>query len=178
MAAIPPSARVRGIYMRMLENELEQRKRLGAYREFFLDDPRWTMGYYPLGQYLARLACAGALLTSPERLHDGMREINYSFATRFAKSLIGRALIRLLANDPVRLGEQALASRRQTCSYGRWQFYRRGERKIEMIYRNEYMWIESAVAGGAQGAFAACGLDSTLETRLIDRFNGSTIVQW
>jgi hypothetical protein len=47
-----------------------------------------------------------------------------------------------------------------------------------MIYREEYLWIESAIAGAAQGTFEACGLSPTLETRLQDRFNGSTVVRW
>lgn len=176
--AVPPSAQVRGVFFRNIERELERRDRLDAYYELFPSQRRWSISYYSLSEYLVRLACAGALVTSPERLHEGIFELARTNSTCFAKSVLGKALIRLLARDPVRLCEQGLAARRQTATYGHWELVRRGVSEVEMIYRNEYVWIESFVAGGAQGTFESCGITPILETALIDRFNGSTLVRW
>jgi len=49
---------------------------------------------------------------------------------------------------------------------------------VEMVYREEYLWIESAIAGGAVGAFEACGVEAKLETKLLNRFDGSTMITW
>lgn len=178
LEAIPPSARLRGVYFRSVERELERRNLLGAYHELFPIKRKWSISYHPLSEYVVRLACAGALVTSPERVHEGIFELTRTNSTYFAKSLLGRALIRLLARDPVRLCEQGLAARRQTVTYGHWELNRRGGNELEMIYRNEYLWLESCVAGAAQGTFESCGVTPILETILIDRFNGSTIIRW
>ena len=125
-----------------------------------------------------RLAVAGAALHGPERVHDGMHDVWRTNATTFASSLLGRTMLRLLSHDPVRLTEQGLAARRQTYQYGNWSIVRHGPRSIEMIYREEYIWIESAIAGGAVGAFEACGIKVNLQTKLINRFDGSTLISW
>jgi uncharacterized protein (TIGR02265 family) len=175
---VPPAARVRGLYFGSLESSLKQAGRWDRYRNLFPDD-RWSsMGLYPLAFYMLRLACAGALITSPERVHQGMHELLRSNATTFASSLLGKTMLRLLARDPVRLAEQGLAARRLTHLYGHWEIVRDGPRCIEMIYREEYVWIDSAVAGAARGTFEACGLEPSLETRLKDPFNGSTLIRW
>jgi len=76
------------------------------------------------------------------------------------------------------LTEQGLAARRQTYRYGHWRIVRHGPRCIEMVYKEEYVWIESAIAGGAVGAFEACGVRADLRTELGGRFDGSTRISW
>ncbi|HSQ67614.1 MAG TPA: TIGR02265 family protein [Polyangiaceae bacterium] len=174
---VPPTARVRGVLFRPIHTQLEKRGLLEPFDAYFRDK-RAAMPFYPLTDYLLRLAVAGALVTTPERLHEGMFEISKGNAREIADSLLGRALLRLLARDPVRLTEQGLAARRQTMAYGHWSIVRHGERSIEMVYENEYTWIESAIAGSAVGTFEACGLTPQIETRLVDRFNGSTRIEW
>ena len=108
-----------------------------------------------------------------------MFELSRVNATTVADSLLGRVLIRLLARDPLRLAEQSVAARRQMSSYGRWSLVRHGPREIEIVYEDEYTWIESAIAGAAAGTFATLGaFDVKLETKLVDRFRGSTFFRW
>ena len=78
----------------------------------------------------------------------------------------------------MRLTEQGLAARRQSTTYGEWQVARRGPNQIEMIYRAEYMWIESAIAGAATGTFEGLQIRPQLSTTLSDKYNGSTLVSW
>lgn len=178
LAVVPPSARVRGLYLSAFEPLLQRSGHAAAYRRYFAGEHWSALRMYPLRDYMIRLAVAGAALRGPARVHDGMHDVWRTNATTFAKSLLGRTLLRLLANDPVRLTEQGLAARRQTYQYGHWSILRHGPRLIEMVYREEYIWIESAIAGGAVGAFDACGIQVKLTTTLIDRFDGSTLIAW
>jgi uncharacterized protein (TIGR02265 family) len=178
LGVVPPSARVRGLYLKSLESVLQRAGKARLYQEFFRGE-RWSpVRMYPLGDYMIRLAIAGASLHSPDRVHDGMRDVWRTNANTFASSLLGRTMLRLLSHDPVRLTEQALAARRQTYQYGHWEIVRHAARSIEMVYREEYIWIESAIAGGAIGAFESCGIEANLETKLINRFDGSTLISW
>jgi uncharacterized protein (TIGR02265 family) len=178
LAVVPPSARVRGLYLKAFEPLLARSGNAGLYRRYFAAD-RWSaLRMYPLRDYMIRLAVAGAALRGPEHVHEGMHDVWRTNATTFASSLLGRTMLRLLSHDPIRLTEQGLAARRQTYQYGKWSIVHHGPRSIEMVYREEYIWIESAIAGGAVGSFEACGIEVKLETRLINRFDGSTLVSW
>jgi len=175
---VPPSARIRGLYFTNALGVLRQAGRLPAYLEFFPEE-RWSkLRWYPVGDYLLRLAVAGAALAGPEQLHAGMRRISRQNVTEFTASLLGRMLLRMLSKDPVRLTEQGIASRRQSMNYGNWSIARRDERSLEVVYRSEYIWIESAIAGAAEGTFELCGVPASLETALDDRYDGSTVVRW
>jgi uncharacterized protein (TIGR02265 family) len=175
---VPPSASVRGIYFRNLEKELRRSGKLAAYEEFFPDDKHSALSFYPMTDFLVRQAIAGAIVASPERVHEGMFLVGKGNAISFMESLLGRVMLRMLSHDPLRVSQQGLAARRQSFSYGHWELQRRGPTCAEMIYQNEYWWIESAVAGAAAGTFEACGIQATLETKLVDRFNGSTFIRW
>jgi uncharacterized protein (TIGR02265 family) len=178
LALVPPSAQVRGLYLKSLEAILQRAGRSAMYREFFGGE-RWSaIRMYPLRDYMIRLAVAGAALNSPGRVYQGMHDIWRTNATTFASSLLGRTMLRLLSHDPVRLTEQGLAARRQTFQYGHWEIVRHGPRSVEMVYREEYIWIDCAIAGGAVGAFESCGIDATLHTKLLNRFDGSTTITW
>lgn len=178
LRVVPPSALVRGLYLRSFETVLQRAGRTQLYRQHFAGE-RWSpVRMYPLQDYMIRLALAGASLRSPECVHQGMHDIWRTNATTFAASLLGRTMLRLLSHDPVRLTEQGLAARRQTYQYGHWEIVRHGPRAVEMVYREEYLWIESAIAGGAVGAFEACGIQADVQTKLLNRFDGSTMITW
>ena len=175
---VPPSARLRGLYFNSVLNVLRRRGRLAAYQDYFPDEQWSSLGFHPLGDYLVRLALGGALLATPARLHEGIYEITRQNATAFASSLLGRVLVRILSRDPVRLTQQGLAARRQSMDYGKWEMRRPGPREVQMIYRGEYMWIESAVAGAAAGTFESCGVKADVKTVLEDKYNGVTTIRW
>jgi uncharacterized protein (TIGR02265 family) len=175
---VPPSACVRGIYFNAIEKQVQARGMLPAFREYFPNDHFGSLSFYPISTYLVRLACAGALVASPERVHDGMLTIAKGNARAFMESVLGRLMLRVLSGDPIRLMEQAMAGRRQSTNYGHWELVRRSARSIEVRHREEYMWIESAIAGAGVGTFEACGITATVECRLVDRFNGSSFYTW
>lgn len=178
LALVPPSACIRGIYFKSIEKQVAARGVLEGYREYFPADRFGSLSFHPVSAYLVRLACAGALIASPEHLHEGMSTISKGNAKAFIESLLGRLLLRVLSGDPIRLMEQAIAGRRQSVNYGHWEIVRHEDSAVEIIHRQEYVWIESAIAGAGLGTFEACGLTVTMVSRLVDRFNGSSYFTW
>ena len=49
---------------------------------------------------------------------------------------------------------------------------------VQMVYRGEYMWIESAIAGAPAGTFESCGVTADVRTALEDKYNGVTSIRW
>jgi uncharacterized protein (TIGR02265 family) len=178
LKVVPPSAQTRGVWIKNVEKQVERLGQAAAYRDYFPSDHYTSLSFYPVADLLIRSACAGALVTSPERVHEGMMLITKGNAESFMASLLGRMMLRVFSRDAARLLEQALAARRQSFSYGHWEMRRHSDREVEMIYDNEYWWIESAVTGAARGTFEACKIEAQIETKLIDRFNGSTFFRW
>ncbi len=175
---VPPSAQVRGVFFGATLSVLRNAGKLDQYLEYFPSDKFSVARMFPLRDYMTRLAVGGACLRSPEEVHLGMQDICRAHSVEFSKSLLGRILVRVLSRDPVRLTEQGLAARRQTCTYGHWSIKRLAERCIEMTYQEEYVWIESAIAGGAIGTFESCGIEAQVETTLDGRFDGATRITW
>ena len=62
LAVVPPSAQVRGVWIRAIEKQLSKHGRLAVYREYFPDDHYSALGFFPLADCLVRLSCAGAII--------------------------------------------------------------------------------------------------------------------
>ncbi|MEM9193667.1 MAG: TIGR02265 family protein [Myxococcota bacterium] len=175
---VPPSARMRGLWFRIVAAEVKARGHEKAYRKFFPDDEFSSLRFYWTGDYLIRAAVGGALISGVENLHDGMFEISRRNASRFADSLFGRTLIRLLSPNPTQVVKQGIAARRQTITHGQWELVHAGDQTLQIQFREEYMWIESHVAGSWKGTFEAIGIAVDLDCDLSDRFNGTIEFRW
>jgi uncharacterized protein (TIGR02265 family) len=174
---VPPSARVRGLYF----GNIERAVTVAGHGERFssLFPKRFaTVLWHPATEFLVQLAVGGALLAGPDRVHEGMFELGRGNAVAFGESLLGRTLLRLLARDPKRLLRQGIAARRQSCSFGRWDLELSSEREAIVTMAEEYLYIESFLAGAAQGTFDAIGIPVRTEIVLRDRFNGQHILRW
>ncbi len=174
---MPPSAKVRGVYFGGIDRALARAGRHEPFAKLFPQRPTAVL-WYPAADFLVRLAVGGALLASPERVHEGMYEIGRGNAVAFAESLLGRALIRLLDRDPKRLLKQAIAGRRQGVSQGRWELEHTAEREAVVAMWEEYAYIESYLLGAARGTFDAVGVPVRAEAVLSDRFNGKHFLYW
>ena len=175
---VPASAKLRGLYFK---NNLTMLKREGFEAEFkeYYPESYSAVRWYPVADFLERLAVAGALLCGPEKVHEGMRRIGHNNAVAFAESLLGRAMMRFFSSDPVKALQQASAGRRQSCTYGRWEtsFVEPGVAVMKMY--EEYLWIESYVAGAGRGTFASIvGRDIDVEVNLTSRFEGYLTLRW
>jgi uncharacterized protein (TIGR02265 family) len=177
LATAPPSAKVRGLYMRSVESVLEGGGVVQKYRRIFperVSSVRW----YPLGELLKRVVVGGSLLAGPDRVHEGMFEIGWRNAAAVGQSLIGRAMLHVLSRDPRRLLQQGMAARRQTHSFGSWtlRFPEVRGAVVEMV--DEYLYLESYLAGAAHGTFDAIGLKVKVEVVMATPYAGRHLLSW
>ncbi|MBK8252332.1 MAG: DUF2378 family protein [Polyangiaceae bacterium] len=178
LKAVPVSARVRGIYFRALLDELSRRGLRAAYETVIHETDRSAFMLYPTSDYLVWLAFAGSLVASPAEVHRGMHELHRGHSVYFGQSLLGRSLLRLISRDPVRQLHQAIQSKRAVTNYGRWYMLDEGPNHATIRLEDEYVWIESALLGGALGGLEACGIRPTCETKLRDPYNGDLAFRW
>ena len=177
LTLVPPSARVRGLYFRSIEAVLGRAGKLDEYKAIFPERFAAVM-WHPAGEFLERLVIGGALLSGPERVHEGMFEIGRRNAIAFAESLLGRTMLRLLSRDPRKLLQQGVAGRRQSYSHGRWVLEFPAERRAIMSMEEEYLYIESYLLGAAQGTFDAIGVPVRTSVVLETPFFGKHILDW
>jgi len=177
LRSVPPAARIRGLYFKSTIAVLTEAEKLDEYRELFTENYS-AMGWFPMTDYLERLAVGAALLTSPKDIDAGLYEIGRSNAAAFAESLLGRMMIRLLSKDPQKLLRQACASRRQSVEYGRWSVEFGPERTAVIHMREEYIWIASNLTGAAKGTFESIGLDASVDYTLAGPYEGTHIIRW
>jgi uncharacterized protein (TIGR02265 family) len=174
---VPPSAQSRGLYVMGIDRALARAGALDRFQTLFPQRLR-ALSWYPTSDFLVRLAVGGALLASPEKIHEGMFEIGLGNAVAFADSLLGRTLIRFLDRDPRRLLKQALAGHRFGSSYGHWTLEFRSEREAVVTMTEEYSYIESYLLGAARGTFDAIGVPVRAEAVLQSRFDGKHVLSW
>lgn len=174
---VPPSAKVRGLYF---NNILQVLTAAGRHDEFLRIFPQKfsSIGWYPMAEYLTRLAVGGAILESPLEVHHGMSEIGRRNAIAFSESLLGKTMLRLLSKDPQKLLKQGAAARRQSWSSGRWDVHFPGPREAIVAMYDEYVWIDSNLRGAAVGTFESIGLVVEIEVELVSRFEGRHILSW
>jgi uncharacterized protein (TIGR02265 family) len=177
LALVPPSAKVRGLYFRSIERAVAAAGHQARFDALFPDRVAAVL-WHPAAEFLPRLAVGGALLRGPARVHEGMFEIGRGNAIAFAESLVGRMLLRILDRDPRRLLRQAIAGRRQSYSFGRWDLELVGDRQAIVSMSEEYLYLESYLRGAAQGTFDAVGMPVSIEVVLHDRFNGQHVLRW
>ena len=177
LTLVPPSAKVRGLYFRSIETVLARSGQAERYREVFPERFPAIL-WHPASEFLVRLAAGASLLTSAERVHEGMFEIGRRNAVAFAESLIGRTMLRLLSRDPQKLLQQGVAGRRQSYSYGSWELTFPEPRTAVMTMVEEYLYIESYMLGAAHGTFDAISLPVRSEVKLDNPFRGQHILRW
>jgi uncharacterized protein (TIGR02265 family) len=168
---------LRGYYCRSIESALMEAGKYKRYRELF-PLALGTLQWHPVAEILKRLVVGAALLQGPERVHGGMFEIGRRNALEFARTLLGRMLMRLLSRDPKKLLLQGAAARRQTCSYGNMRVTFAEERMAIVSMDEEYMYLESYLLGAAYGTFHGIDLHVTAKCELDTKFAGRHILRW
>lgn len=170
--------RVRGVWFAMLRDEVRRRGLAGPFeREVGLHESV-TFKMYPVADYLRRLVTAGALVASPEKVHDGMRDLHRSSVRYFAQSLLGRAIVSLVRPTPLKLLEQVQRSRGLMATFGEQRVTSLGERRIRVHHVDDPVYIESAQVGGLLSTLEACGFDARVDVELRSRFDGILTVEW
>jgi uncharacterized protein (TIGR02265 family) len=174
---VPPSAVIRGLYFRSIENVLADAGRAQPYRELFPEN-RSALRWYPVADFLERLTIGAGVLLGPARVHEGMFEIGRRNARAFTDGLLGKVMLRVLSRDPHKVLQQAIAGRRQSSKPARWELSFPAERTAVMALIEEYGYIESYLLGGAHGTFEAIDVPVRIECQLEDRFSGKHVIRW
>ncbi|MGH7293910.1 MAG: DUF2378 family protein [Polyangiaceae bacterium] len=177
LAAIPSTARSRGIFFNMLRDDLERRRLLGLPDVArLLGRTRHSYGYYPTRDLVESYGIAGATLHADPL--EGVRELFSGTARYFSGTWYGKAFARYLRPDP----KSALAwierSREYVANYGRWRLQIRGPEHVVFHMFDEYFWIEAAQRGGCEGMLLACGVEGEVQAELDDPFNGRLDIRW
>jgi uncharacterized protein (TIGR02265 family) len=170
--------RVRGVWFAMLRDEVRRRGFGGQYeREVGLHEAV-TFKMYPVADYLRRLVAAGALVASPERVQEGMRDLHRSSVRYFAHSVLGRAIVSLVRPTPLQFLKQVERSRSLMATFGEQRVTALGERRIRVHHVDDPVYIESAQVGGLQSTMEVCGIDARIEVEMRSRFDGFLTVEW
>lgn len=175
---MPPAASARGMYPRSVLTVLQKAGKEAAYLELFGAERLSTVRFYPLSEYLLRLAAGGAILASPAEVHQGMFEVSRRNALMFAESLLGRTMLRVLSPDPARLMRQAVAAQRSSTNYSQWSLELPSPREAIMTFRDEYNWIESSLVGAAQGSFEMIDQPVEISVELTGPYEGRHVMTW
>jgi uncharacterized protein (TIGR02265 family) len=155
---VPASAKVRGVFVRLLEDSLARRGLGGAMdlRSIVGERPR-SYRLYPARDLLAAYATAGALVHPDPR--EGIRLIFSEIADPFASSWYGRAFMKFVRADPLAGLQWLERSHDHIVNYGQWRVQAESPGRAVFHMIDEYFWIEYAHRGGCEGMLKACGVE-------------------
>lgn len=177
---IPEGGWVRGVWFSMAHDHV---KRLGraealAWRSAIPNRKRVPFLQYSEREFVEELAIAAAIV-NPEDPAEGARKIWRDAASMYTNTAFGRSLMRLLRPGPTRCLNWLANHRDHFCNYGRWQVVQHAEGYATMEMAGEFIWIESAQRGGAEGLLRACGVDGTVEPELTNGpYEGRLHIRW
>ncbi len=171
---------VRGVWFSMLRDEVARRGggRGEQFDREFGPHDFVTFKMYPVAEYLKRLVVAGALVASPEKVHEGMLDLHRTSVRYFAQSLLGRAIVSLVRPTPLGLYRQISRGRMHIATYGKWIIEPAGDRELKIRIVDEPVYIESAQLGGVLSTLDVCGVEGSATVEMHDRFEGTATVRW
>jgi uncharacterized protein (TIGR02265 family) len=176
---VPESARVRGVFFRLLEQDLARRglkeSASWGWDRVLGEQPR-SYRLYPVRPLLVAYATAGGLVAPVQSA--GLRDIFRRNCVPYSESWFGHGLKRFLQPDFLRALRWIEKCRDHFCDYGRWRVEseRDGMATIHMV--DEYLWIESAHRGGCEGLLEACGRTGEVTVELDGPFAGRLNIRW
>jgi uncharacterized protein (TIGR02265 family) len=176
---LPESAQIRGIFFRLLEQDLAKRglkeSASWGWEKVLGEQPR-SYRLYPMRPLLVAYADAGALV-SPER-GEGLRDIFRRNCLPYAESWFGQGLKRFLQPDLLRALRWIEKCRDHFCDYGRWRLESDAPGRATLHMVDEYLWIEWAHRGGCEGLLDACGVVGEVTAELDGPFEGRLQIRW
>lgn len=180
--ATPPSAMTRGVFFACTT---ERVKRLGTAAELAFEHaanpvPRSHFQMYPVRELLRELAIGGAIVR-PDDPHEGIREIWRDASSLVAGMPFGGPLLRIARHArlrPLRFLTWLVSNRGTMASYGSWYLDVRAPGYVVIHAEDEYVWLESAHRGGAEGMLELFGVEGTVDAELLGDFRGRLHIRW
>lgn len=175
---IPPGARVRGVWFRVIADEIERRSAevQVAFRSTAGDRSRWAFLLYDLREYLLEAATAGTLIC-PDDPREGVRTI-WRNAAKYSKFMHPNTFLRLLRPDPMAALRWLVQNRDHFATFGVWRLEERSAEHAIVHMVDELVWIDTAQRGGAEGFLGACGATGEVEVEMLDRYRGRMHLRW
>lgn len=179
IASVPADAAVRGVWFSMHSKYVS---RLGkgeseALKSAVQKRARIPFRMYPLTEYLEELAVAAAIV-DPTDPAQGLRNIWRGAAPTYLATPFGRSLLSLLGLEPGRYMRWLSTHRDHFCTYGTWWLEEHGPGYVTMEIVDEYIWIESAHRGGAEGVLRTFGVEGSVEPELVSPYSGRLHIRW
>ncbi len=175
----PRDATVRGLFFGMVEGAV-RKAGVGtdaAWRRLVHPRFRWPFSSYPLRDHLRELAYASALL-DPAAPLDAMRRIWSNAPTHAPRIHAAKFVAMLLGGDPMTAFRWLGHNRRLFCNYGEWRVEQVARRRAIFHFWDEYLWIDAAHRGGAEGSLRVFGAAGEVHAELVTPYEGRLHIQW
>jgi uncharacterized protein (TIGR02265 family) len=174
LANIPESAACRGVYFNMLDDRSAEfgLDAQHEYRDFFKLYHFSPVRLYSLKDYLLRMVLLSQIHFGGPNIYRGIFDIMAASWPAWRKTLMGRVSLELLGKDFVSIVKMAKTTIRMSVNYGSFQFHQAGPNYCITSHRNEYNYIQYAMAGALQGIATVCETPVIVEPVLSDPFNG------
>ena len=175
----PPTAEIRGLFFNAIERAAARHGRgtLEAWRRECRPSRRWPFRSYNMRDYLRELAAA-AVLIDPESPNEAIRTI-WRGAPEEAPSIRAEKFVRyLMGKDPMRAFRWLGNNRSLFCNYGDWRVEQVGPAHALFHFWDEYLWIETAHRGGAEGALRTFGARGEVTAELSSAYEGRLHIKW
>jgi len=176
---VPLTSNVRGVWFSMAADCVRKlgRPEAAAWERMVPQRRRLPFLSYSLREYLEELATAGAII-DPKHPGEGVRHIWRQATSQYLATPFGRSLLRMLKIDPHKYLMWLCAHRDHFCNYGNWSVTMREPGYSVLEITGEYIWIEHAMRGGAEGMVAAFGVEGVVEPELTGPYDGRLHVRW
>ena len=176
---VPLTSNVRGVWFSMTADYVRKLGRAEAAMWERMVGHRRRVPFlsYSLREYLEELA-VGAAIIDPKHPGEGVRQIWREAAPQYLATAFGRSLLRLLNTEPHKYLTWCCTHRDHFCNYGHWTtvFHEPGYSVMEIT--GEYIWIEHAMRGGAEGVLRVFGVEGSVEAELLSPYEGRVHVRW
>ncbi len=173
LAALPPSATVKGMFLSNIAELAENRagKRPGRKRYVAFSN-------YPMREMVELLPAAAELAYPGLPVREGMRRLGRQAYPTFSSSTLGRVVMSVAGNDPRSALHLAPKAYRLIGNAGTAKVVDRSDREAVLQLRGVWAWPESYNVGVHEGALDALGVDGEVLVRVLSLCDADLLVRW
>jgi uncharacterized protein (TIGR02265 family) len=174
---LPSTAMVRGIFFRLLKDEMDRRgiSAVSELRTLLGGKDVWR--YYPARELMIGYATAASLIHTDA--NQGLRELFHGMAPSYARTWYGQLFRKFLGSvDPARALRYIERAKERVSNYSTWRVETIGPRRVVLHMFDEYFWIESAQRGGCEGLLDSCDVTGEVRVELDGPYSGALDIEW
>ncbi len=179
LADAPESSTIRGLFFSPVLKAIRQAGPATehSFRSQCRPSFRWPFRSYSFREYMRQLATAAALLR-PEDPHEAIRRI-WARVPEHAPLIDAEKYLHfLVGTNPGRAFQWLGSNRHLFCNYGSWRVEEVRPGYVIFHFWDEYLWIESAQRGGAEGSLRVFGARGEVVPELLTPYTGRLHIRW